>query len=124
MDSMFHDPGNQERVNPRDSVDEISNRLLQVPIGHHSIILYPDLARLRIVYSNYVKAQLQSEDPTVIILFLPYYETSDSVREVLIQTGIDVKSFEKRGSLVIVDVMKALASQNKDREPGKTAELH
>ena len=93
MDPMFHDPGNQERVNPRDYVDEISNRLLQVPIGHDSIILYPDLARLRIVYSNYVKAQLQSEDPTVIILVLPYYETSDSVREVLIQTGIDVKSF-------------------------------
>lgn len=110
MDSMFYDPRNQDRFNPRDRVDEISDRLLQVPIGHHRIILYPDLARLRIVYSNYIEAQLEDEDPTATILFLPYYETSDKVREVLVPTGINVKAHEKRGSLILVDVMKALAS--------------
>lgn len=110
MDSMFHGPVNQERINRSDHVDEISNRLLQFPLVHYSIILYPDLAKLRIVYSNYIKAQLHHEDPTAIILFLPYYETSDNVREVLKPTGINVKAHEKRGSFIIVDVMKALSS--------------
>lgn len=53
---------------------------------------------------------MQHEDPPAIILFLPYYETSDNVRKVLKPTGIDVKAHEKRGSLIIVDVMKALSS--------------
>jgi hypothetical protein len=70
MDSMFYDPRNQDRFNPRDRVDEISDRLLQVPIGHHSMILYPDLARLRIVYSNYIKAQLEDEDTTATATIL------------------------------------------------------
>lgn len=53
---------------------------------------------------------MEDEDSESTILFLPYYETSDKVREVLVPTGINVKAHEKRGSLIIVDVMKALTS--------------
>jgi KaiC/GvpD/RAD55 family RecA-like ATPase len=38
---------------------------------------------------------------------IPYYETTDSVRQVLSQLGIDVRKCEQNRSLAIVDSVKA-----------------
>jgi hypothetical protein len=67
---------------------------------------------LRRIYSGYVKAQL--EDNNEIVLILPYYETTEMVRSILSGENnnnggpiIDVRKYEKEGSLVIIDSVKA-----------------
>ena len=87
--------------------DEISDQLLHVPTGHHYLILYPNIETMRKVYSSYVKKQLE-EQPDSVILFLPYYDTTDNVRSVLSSKGIHVKEREKEGSMIILDIMKVL----------------
>ena len=62
------------------SEDEISDRLLHVPPGHHYLILYPNIETMRKVYASYVKKQLE-EQPDSVVLFLSYYDTTDNVRE-------------------------------------------
>ena len=87
--------------------DEISDLLLHVPTGHHYLILYPNIETMRKVYSSYVKKQLD-EQPNSVVLFLPYYDTTDNVRSVLSSKGIHVKEREKEGSMIILDIMKVL----------------
>jgi hypothetical protein len=93
------DSGSQENH----EYDEVSGRLVNVPIGHHYLVLYSDIQKLRKVYPMYVKGQMEANSNSVIVL-LPYYDTTDKVREVLESKGIDVRENEKRGSLIIVDI--------------------
>ena len=93
--------------NKRPNEDEISDHLLHVPTGHHYLILYPDIETMRKVYASYIKRQLE-EQPESVILFLSYYDTTDSVRNVLRSKGIKVKEHEKDGSMIILDIMKVL----------------
>jgi hypothetical protein len=93
--------------------------MLQAEYGSHYIIVYPDLSTLRRIYSNYSKIQL--EDKNDIVLILPFYETTESVRKILstsdddVSLGfcddrvsiLDIRKHEKEGSLVIVDSKKA-----------------
>lgn len=67
------------------------------------MLVYPDLHTFRRIYSQFTKAQL--DDNGVVMLF-PYHETTDSVRQVLSQLGIDVMKCEQNRSLVIVDSVK------------------
>jgi hypothetical protein len=89
------------------SEDEISDRLLHVPPGHHYLILYPDIETMRKVYASYIKMQLE-EQPDAVVLFLSYYDTTDNVRLVLSSKGVRVKEHEKSGSMIILDIMKVL----------------
>ena len=41
--------------------DEISDRLLHVPPGHHYLILYSNIETMRKVCGNYVKKQLEEQ---------------------------------------------------------------
>ena len=68
------------------------------------MLVYPDLHTFRRIYGQFTKSRL--DDNEVVILF-PYYETTDSVRQVLSQLGIDVRKCEQNRSLVIVDSVKA-----------------
>jgi hypothetical protein len=83
-------------------------------------MIYPDLITLRAIYSNYTKIQL--EDNNEIVLLLPYYETIDMIRLVLSGananydnvnrslgrfSGINVNKYEREGSLIIMDSLKA-----------------
>ena len=47
--------------------------------GSHYLIVYPDIAALRKIYSSYIKTALDERNELVI--FLPYYETVDTVRK-------------------------------------------
>jgi hypothetical protein len=87
--------------------DEISDRLLHVPPGHHYLILYPNIETMRKLYSGYIKKQLE-EQPDSVVLFLSYYDTTDNVRSVLSSKGVLVKELEKNGTLIILDIMKVL----------------
>jgi hypothetical protein len=80
--------------------------------GVHCLVVYPDMNTLRRIYSYYTKMQL--EDNNEIVLIIPYYETTEMVRSVLSgekennqSNIIDVRKYEKQGSLVIIDSVKA-----------------
>ena len=83
---------------------------MQAVYGSHCIFVYPDLRALRKVYAKYTKLQLENNN---IVLLLPFYETTDSVRQVLSEyhdnsiINLDVRKYEKEGSLVIIDSQKA-----------------
>jgi hypothetical protein len=92
--------------------------MLQAEYGSHYIIVYPDLSTLRRIYSKYSKIQLENKND--IVLLLPFYETTESVRKILstsddVSLGfcddrvsiLDIRKHEKEGSLVIVDSKKA-----------------
>jgi hypothetical protein len=94
------------------------NQLRQADYGDHYMIVYPDLTTLREIYSHYIKFQL--EENNGIVLIIPYYETTDSVRRVLSEKKnndstnndnslhyINVQKYENEGSLVIIDSAKA-----------------
>jgi hypothetical protein len=71
------------------------------------MIVYPDLKALRKLYSNYAHKQIKENNEVVLIN--PFYETADSVRQVLSQYdhgGIDVSKYEKEESLLIADALE------------------
>jgi len=68
---------------------------------------------MRRVYSSYIKGQMESQ-PESIILLLPYYDTTDKVREILESKNIKARALERQGSLVIVDIMKIISNQSFD----------
>jgi hypothetical protein len=109
MNALVDDGNNStsSHSNKRLYEDEISDRLLRVPPGHHYLILYPDIETMRKVYASYIKRQLE-EQPESVVLFLSYYDTTDSVRNVLSSKGIRVKEREQTGSMIILDIMKVL----------------
>ena len=106
-DNNSTSPNSNPNGNKRLYEDEISDQLLHVPTGHHYLILYPNIETMRKVYASYIKSQLE-EQPNSVILFLPYYDTTDNIRSVLSSKGIHVKEREKEGSMIILDIMKVL----------------
>ncbi len=86
---------------------KISDRLLHAPTGHHYLVLYPNIETMRKIYANYVKRQIE-EQPDSVVLFLSYYDTTDNVRSVLSSKSVLVKDLEKKGSIIILDIMKVL----------------
>ena len=109
MNALVDDSNNSTspNSNKRPNEDEISDQLLHVPIGHHYLILYPDIETMRKVYASYIKRQLE-EQPNSVVLFLSYYDTTDNVRLVLSSKGVQVKEREKNGSMIILDIMNVL----------------
>jgi hypothetical protein len=75
------------------------------------MLVYPDLHTFRRIYGQFTRAQL--DDNGVVLLF-PYYETTDSLRHILSQLGIDVRKCEQNHSLVIVDSVKAYFHSDTD----------
>jgi hypothetical protein len=72
------------------------------------MIIYPDLDTLRDLYSNYAHKQIQENNG--IVLINPFYETTDSVRQVLSEKFNDgisnISKYEKEESLMIADALE------------------
>jgi hypothetical protein len=96
---MSSDSGNTE--------DQVSGELVKVPIGHHYLVLYSDIQKLRKIYSSYVKGQIEYH-PNSLVVVLPYYDTTDKVREMLELKGINVRENERLGTLIIVDIQAVI----------------
>jgi MEDS: MEthanogen/methylotroph, DcmR Sensory domain len=109
-------PLNESRITLK-GVDEIVNHLHEeLQMGTHALLIYPDLMTQRRIYTEYARKQL--EDNNEIVLILPYYETTDMVRLALSgntntdgsynfgYSGIDVRKYERDGSLIIMDSLK------------------
>lgn len=110
-------------------IKEILKSLLETPIGIHQIFVYPNIDMLRKLYFHYIKSLLDNNNE--IIIFLPYYETAESVKKVLSSFSIDynndiidqnkyidkkdtviedVNRYINNGSLVIIDSEKAFSN--------------
>jgi hypothetical protein len=90
-------------------VFENTTRFPRIELGHHYLVLYPDIQKLRKVYSDYVKGQIQ-EEPDSVTLVLPYFDTTENVRDALESKGVNVTEREQQGSLIIVDIEKVIKS--------------
>jgi len=91
-------------------VSDISNnlvsRLLKLKLGTHYLIIYPNIETVRKIYAQYIRVLL--EENRVAILFFPYYDTTDKVRQELMLKGIDVKKYQRDNSLTLVDFAKVI----------------
>jgi hypothetical protein len=92
--------------------NDVLKQLRQAEYGAHYIIVYYDMMTLRQLYTGYIKTQLEYNNELVLIL--PYYETTETVRSVLSDNHssnegsiIDVRKYEKEGSLIIIDSAEA-----------------
>jgi hypothetical protein len=100
--------------------NDVLKQLRQAEYGAHYIIVYYDMMTLRQIYLRYIKTQL--EDNNELVLILPYYETTETVRSVLSGENnsgnggsmIDVRKYEKEGSLMIIDAAEAYFSSDTD----------
>jgi hypothetical protein len=95
----------------------VIKELRQADFGSHYIVIYPNLAILREIYSDYALTQI--EENNEIVVLIPYYETTDSARSVL-QKSLNsssnstntsnvkkIRKYEKENRLVIIDSVKA-----------------
>jgi hypothetical protein len=86
------------------AIDQIN----QAEYGAHYMIIYPDLDTLRDLYSNYAHKQIKENNE--IVLINPFYETIDSVRQILSERynhgPDDIARHEKEGSLMIADALE------------------
>jgi hypothetical protein len=84
------------------------DQINQAEYGARYMIIYPDLDTLRDLYSNYVHKQIKENNE--IVLMNPFYETTDSVRQVLSEKFNDgisnVSRYEKEKSLMITDALE------------------
>jgi hypothetical protein len=92
------------------SFNDISNDLivplLKLPLGFHGFIVYPNIETIREIYAEYI--HLMIEEKNVAILFLPYYDTTDRVRQELITKGLDARKYERNNSLTLIDFTKVV----------------
>jgi hypothetical protein len=89
-------------------INDALHHMTQAEYGAHHIIIYPDLDTLRELYSNYVHTQTDKNNE--IVLINPFYETTNSVRQVLSEKynhGMDdISKYEKEESLMIADSLE------------------
>jgi DNA-binding response OmpR family regulator len=83
-------------------VNDALTLLSKSNMGNHYMIIYDDLKVLRTFYSNYTKTQV--EENNEVVLLNPFYETVDSVRQILYEeVFMDVQMHEREESLLIID---------------------
>ena len=99
--------------------NEVLKQLRQAEYGAHYIIVYHDMMTLRQIYAGYIRTQL--EDNNELVLILPYYETTGTVRSILSENHnsnggsvFDVSKYEKEGSLMIIDSAEAYFTSDTD----------
>ena len=85
-------------------VNDALSQIVQADHGAHYIIIYPDLPTLREMYSKYIQKRIKVSNE--IILINPFYETTDSVRQILSKNDVNVSKYEKEKVLVIIDSLK------------------
>jgi phosphoribosylpyrophosphate synthetase len=85
-------------------VNEVVNQIIHAEYCSHYLIVYPDLTTLREMYSQYIQRQIKYNNE--IILINPFYETTDSVRQILSKSGVNISEYEKEKELVIIDSLK------------------
>lgn len=91
-------------------MDQALEQINQSEHGAHHLIVYQNQRVLRELYRKYVKTQLEQKNKTVLIL--PHYETTDSLRKILLDDSFptaDGNDMMKKykDSLIVMDSLKA-----------------
>ena len=83
-------------------LDDALEQINQSEHGAHHLIVYPNQRVLRELYTKYVKTQLERENKTVLIL--PHYETTESLRNLLLDDSLPADVVKKyKDSLIVMD---------------------
>jgi MEDS: MEthanogen/methylotroph, DcmR Sensory domain len=85
-------------------VNAAVNQIIQAEYCSHYLIVYRDLTTLREMYSKYIQKEINENNETILIN--PFYETTDSVRQILSKNGVNVSKYEKEKGLVIIDSLQ------------------
>jgi MEDS: MEthanogen/methylotroph, DcmR Sensory domain len=97
-------------------IDDALNHMNQAEYGAHYLIIYQNLNALRELYSNYMYKQIEKNNEAVLIN--PFYETTNSVRQVLSERynhGMDdISKYEKEESLIIIDSLEEYFGRQPD----------
>ena len=72
--------------------------------GAHHLIVYSNQIVLRELYAKYVKRQL--EDENKIVLMLPHYETTDSLKRIFLAADDKDMMKKHQDSLIMMDSIK------------------
>ena len=103
-------------MHPEDAAKTIS----EYDYGLHCLVIYSDLSMLRKFYSHYISKQINDKEE--VIQIMPFYETEESVRQVLYKgynemntakiKDRDEEEEERKGkSLLIVDSLRKYGGQ-------------
>ena len=95
-------------------VRHVMKSLLDMPVGSHTLLVYPDLATLREVYAKYIS--MNSHSTSELLVILPYYETIESVKNNLMNGDADTDKYKEMvhdGSLIIRDCSDILHGNEK-----------
>ena len=101
MQSLHVEHSNDKLYSFNETSNNIALQLLSLPLGYHYLLLYHNIETIRKIYAEYIGIQIKEYN--VEILFLPYYDTTDKVRQVLTRNGLDVSNYEKNNSLTLID---------------------
>ncbi len=97
-------------------IDDALHHMNQAEYGAHYLIIYQNLNALRELYSNYMYKQIEKNNEAVLIN--PFYETTNSVRQVLSERyndGMDdISKYEKEESLIIIDSLEEYFGRQPD----------
>jgi hypothetical protein len=74
--------------------------LLDSIADEHYVVDYPDMVSFRRMYSQYAKRRLENNE---VVILLPYYETTDGVREVVLSEWDERKDARKPGFSAAAD---------------------
>jgi len=70
----------------------------------HNMLVYPDLATYRKIYSESAKRALDNDE---VVFLVTTYDSFDRIRDSLMQVGISVRKETKAGNLILMDAIKA-----------------
>jgi hypothetical protein len=95
----------REIITP-DKVRNVINEIAESPYGSHYSIVYHNLNVLRNIYPSLIRQHLEAKND--VVLFLPFYDSTERARQVLSKNKVDVNKCEnKEESLIIMDASKA-----------------
>jgi hypothetical protein len=99
-----------------DRVHSVIDEIRQSKYGSHYSIVYRNLKTLRNMYSSLIRQHLEVKND--MVLFLPFYDSTEQVRNVLSKNKIDVKKCENiEESLIITDTDRAYFGSSTDIVP-------
>ena len=79
-------------------INDVLYHMNEAEYGAHYIIIYPNLNTIRQLYPSYIHRQIQENNE--IVLVNPFYETIDSIRQLLSEgnPNLDVSEREREKS--------------------------
>src|SRR5215475_11397105 len=96
-----------------DTVHSVIDEITSSKFGSHYSIVYHNLKTLRNMYPPLIRQHLEVKND--MVLFLPFYDTTDQVRKVLSKNKVDVKKCEDiEESLIIMDAGRAYFGSSTD----------